>query len=134
MPANLTAGARRMWKQLVPELDRLGLLTQVDAGALEGACTAYGRAVAADKIIAKEGLTVAIFETVEESEGKTRPVLVEYRKRLEIAISFEAWKQFKAFCTEFGLTPASRSRISLKSDNVDDLAELLSMPREPRTA
>lgn len=99
MPAHFTGDAARMWANVAPELDRLGLLTVVDGAALEAICTAYARAVKADRVIEEKGLTFAI-------NG------MEYQ-RPEIAISSNAWKQVRSFCTEFGLTPASRGKLAV---------------------
>jgi P27 family predicted phage terminase small subunit len=51
-----------------------------------------------------------------------------------IAISNAAWKNVKAFCSEFGLSPASRTRLTLekRDETQEELMDLLSSPRKPR--
>ncbi len=49
MPAWLTAEAKREWKRVAPELERLGLLTCVDGTALASYCQSYARYIKADK-------------------------------------------------------------------------------------
>jgi len=39
------ADARREWDRIVPELDRLGVLTSVDAATVEAHCLTYGEIV-----------------------------------------------------------------------------------------
>ena len=56
-PEWLSPEAKREWSRIVPELERLGLLTIVDRGALTGYCQAWGRAVEAEAILKAEGLT-----------------------------------------------------------------------------
>jgi P27 family predicted phage terminase small subunit len=53
-----------------------------------------------------------------------------------VAISRSAWAQVRSFCSEFGLSPVSRTRLSIekKNDAEADLMALLSAPRENRPA
>jgi hypothetical protein len=43
-----------------------------------------------------------------------------------------AWMLLKAFCSEFGLSPVSRTRLAIEKPAAgeDDLLEILSQPRE----
>lgn len=116
-PAHLKGAARRMWKLVAGELDALGLIAKVDGAALEGVCVAYCRAIEADRALAEFGLTY--------SRGLPSGDLVHV-KRPEIAISRDSWAQVKSFCVEFGLTPVSRSRLSVgKTKEIDRLEEVL---------
>lgn len=54
-PTWLDPIAKKEWKLVVPELERLGLLTCVDGAALEGYCQSYARWVQAEQFIAKHG-------------------------------------------------------------------------------
>ncbi len=53
-PAWLTGHAREEWNRIVPELDRLGVLTTVDNSVLIGHCATYGEI--ADTVEAKQPL------------------------------------------------------------------------------
>jgi len=99
-PAWLKGKARQEWKRITPELRRLGLLTIVDRAALAAYCQAYTRWVEAEAIVEKEGL---IF-TTDKGYLQQRP---------EVGIAQKAMQIMKAFAAEFGLTPASRTRISV---------------------
>lgn len=122
-PKHLKGVALAKWRELFEELDRLNMLQRVDASALEAACIAYAEAVAADAQIAKTGLTY----TVSDVAGNEIP-----RKRPEVEIRNTAWMRYKAFATEFGLTPASRSRLGTgKSDKPTTLSELLDRKSTP---
>ena len=48
-PDWFSADARLEWDRIVPELDRLGVLTSVDAAVVEGHCLTYGEIVATAK-------------------------------------------------------------------------------------
>lgn len=98
-----------MWEMLAPQLEELGLLTQVDGGALESACVNYARAVDADAIVKKKGLVIKT-----PFGPKTNPA---------ISISLKSWNAFRMFATEFGLTPASRSRLNAPAKPVVDDVE-----------
>ena len=102
-----------------------------DAIMLEGACVNYARAVEADSILNQEGLTI----TEQYVDKEERVIPLKIRNRPEIAISNAAWRQVRAFCAEFGLSPASRTRLSIEpsaEDDAEKIAEILSRPRKPR--
>jgi len=135
-PRGLPTVAKRIWKTLAAELDRLNLLTVVDAMALEGVCVAYAHAIAADREI--ERLQAAIKGaasekraeklTPEELVEEYREVNINYnRLSLQNAVSKKAWQQVKSFCGEFGLTPASRSRLAVGDTGmvIDPIAEMI---------
>ena len=135
-PRGMPAVSRRIWKTLAAELDRLNLLTVVDAMALEGVCVAYAHAIAADREI--ERLQREIKSGTDEKRVKklsTEELVAEYRTininynrlSLQNAVSKKAWQQVKSFCTEFGLTPASRSRLAVGDTGmvIDPIAEMI---------
>lgn len=111
-PAWLAAEARREWRRLAPELERLGLLTRIDRAALAAYCQAYARWRQAEEVLQCEGLT---FTTGKGYVG-SRP---------EIGIANKAMAIIKGFCGEFGLTPSSRGRMNLPEPETDDLEQLL---------
>jgi P27 family predicted phage terminase small subunit len=92
------------WKRIIPELYLLGLSTNVDRTALELYCSQYSIYRQAMEIIRKAGLT-------------TNNIRDGFKAIPEVAIAREAAKTIKALCIEFGLTPSSRSRISLPGGN-----------------
>lgn len=114
-PKWLDPEAKKLWKQLIPELERLGLMTIVDGVAFAGICQRYATWVKCEKYLKKNGLT---FET-DTGYIQQRP---------EVAISQKALADVRAFMTEFGLTPASRARINIKPDEgkEDPIEALLS--------
>lgn len=98
-----------------------------DAQMLQGACVNFGRALQADKIIRKEGPVV----TESMIHPKTDEVVVLRQKvHPAVTVSNQAWRLLHRFCTEFGLSPVSRTRLTIdKKDRQPDLMELLSRPR-----
>lgn len=110
----------------------MGLDRRPDAIMLEGACVGYDRAVQSDLIVADQG-PVCIHETVDAQTGRAMQRL---KAHPAVAISRAAWSQVRAFCSEFGLSPVSRTRLAIeKADQKgDDLMEMLSRPRAPKSA
>jgi len=82
----------------------LGLLTNIDRVALAAYCQAYARWVEAEKGIKKSGLIV-----------KTKDGNIIQSPLVGIANT--AMKLVHKFLIEFGMTPSSRSRISVDKDN-----------------
>jgi len=119
-PSHLPPLGKKMWKHLVQHLDALNLLAKLDSTILEGICVAYARAVEADTILSRDGLTF-------QSGDNYR------QQRPEVAISHNCWRRVKEFATEYGMTPASRGKLSSGSPNEeDDLEAMLAGPRTDR--
>lgn len=124
-PAWLDKEAKKMWKDLAPKLERLGLLTVIDGAALAAACQRWACFVDCEKIIQKEGYVMEI----ERFDKQGNSIGIYEQQRPEVSIGRQALADFRAFCTEFGMTPASRSRISVEDvgkKNSSKLAGLLS--------
>lgn len=96
-PPLLTGDASDEWDRIVPQLLTLGLLTEVDGKALAAYCVSYGRWAAAEIEIARHGLLV------------DTPMGLKVNPAVRIAR--DAMSQLKQFLIEFGLSPASRSRL-----------------------
>jgi P27 family predicted phage terminase small subunit len=97
-PAWLSARGKARWKELVPELSRLGLLTVVDGDALAGYCQACAELAQATETLDREGRY--------QRSGtfkRAHPALAAQREALA------AVRQYSAL---FGLDPSSRSKIS----------------------
>lgn len=102
-----------------------------DAPMLEGACVAYSRAVSADLLVEEKGLLVE--DKFIDDSGEIH--VLKIKKNPAVEISNRSWVIVRAFCSEFGLSPVSRTRLSIeKSDkNADDeFMAALAAPRAPR--
>jgi len=99
-PGHLSKEARKEWKRISKELLTCGLLTSVDRAALAGYCQAYARWVEAEEKVAHLG------HVVKSPSGY--PVQNPY-----LSIANTCLDQIRKFATEFGLTPASRSRLQV---------------------
>lgn len=106
-PEHMSAKAREVWGSLSTRLDRLGLLTELDALALELLCENY----------------VEILELRDEidTHGRTQDVKTEndtvVRARPQVGMLSDAERRFRAMMNEFGMTPSARSRVTATPDD-----------------
>lgn len=98
-PTWLPPAARRKWRQLVPELVRLGLLTVVDGDALAAYCCAWAELQQATQTLDQEGRYVRLASGYLLSH----PAVAQQRS---------AWQAVRAFAALFGLDPSSRTRLA----------------------
>ncbi len=98
-PGWLTTEAKREWSRVVPALDEMGLLAEIDRSALAMYCQEWGRYVDAQKEISKYGPVLSIGRQLQPS-----PYL---------SIARNALKACASLCAEFGLTPTSRGRMRM---------------------
>ena len=97
-PDWLLPEAKKEWKRLAPALEAMGVLTMADQTAFEGYCQAYARWKEAEEFITQHG---SIFKT---PSGYVQQVP-------QVSIAQQNLRIMQSFCSEFGLTPATRSRI-----------------------
>lgn len=101
-PVWLRASSRPWWRRIRPLLVQMQVMTGADPVALGLLCDALADYVAARKVIEVKGST---FETVGDAG-------LMVRQRPEVYIAADAWRRSKLMMTEFGLTPASRAKVS----------------------
>lgn len=96
--------ARETWKRLRPRLLKMKVLSKNQGEALEGLCIAYARAIKADALVRRHGLI-----TIDALSGRmfANPA---------VRISTVAWADVRRFAQEFGLTPASATRVKILAD------------------
>jgi len=101
-PEHLDTAACKEWDRLAPQLERLGLLTELDRALLAGYCAAWSLWVHARSQL---GLVLADpdgpFDISESGYQQPSPWF---------AIARRAAKEMQVFAVEFGLSPSSRTR------------------------
>ncbi len=108
--------AKREWKRLRPELEKLGLLWNIDSSAFAAYCEAYSDLVTATKFTKKNGQTYELnqYHPKKKDENGDPVLLRVYRQQHpEVSIRNTAMKQIRAFASEFGMSPSSRGRIEV---------------------
>lgn len=104
-PADLTPVAATMWDAIVAELPRLDLLKPLDGFALQVGCEAFARWHAAKTARLQQPLSGLLAKT---SQGMGVSPLVR--------VESEASREFRAWCAEFGLTPAAEVKLAAAQD------------------
>ena len=114
-PAHLKDAAKVAWGRLSVMLDRIGVLTEADAYALERACACYAELLELQTLVDRDGLTYSTTSTAGETVIKGNPA---------VAMLADADRRFKGYLVEFGLTPAARSKVKVDgSEQKDELDE-----------
>jgi P27 family predicted phage terminase small subunit len=103
-PSELGPAAKREWERLVGDLARLNMVTNLDRAALAAYCGAYALWADATEQIQKYGAMI--------KSPTGYPVQSPY-----IAIANRQAEIMLRISSEFGFTPASRSRIAAPSSD-----------------
>ena len=90
--------AKAEWDRIAPELLRLGLLTVLDGAALGAYCQTFSLWQQAEELLRRDGRTYKL------PNGTVC-------KHPAVGITQQAKMMVRAFAAEFGMTPASRSRL-----------------------
>lgn len=117
-PSWLDEEAKRKWRQLIPQLAAMGVLTSIDADALTNYCQIWSRWVRAEKFIQEHGDVYSI----KDEAGKPR-----YLQQVpQVSIARNLLHVLNRLQQEFGLTPSARSSIRIENNAPDALDEFLS--------
>src|SRR6185312_16774353 len=98
-PPELSPVARKEWRRISRHLFQLGLITAIDRAALAAYCQSWAQWLDAIAQVQKLG------PVVRSPSGY--PMISPF-----VAVASQAYAQMRAMLTEFGMTPASRSRVS----------------------
>ena len=105
IPAWLDKDAKTVWRQLVKELNAIGVMTKVDGNALARYCRLFVRWKQCDAFIRKYGESYPI----KDDGGKVK----SFQQFPEVGIVNRIGPQLLKLEQEFGLTPAARTRIEV---------------------
>lgn len=94
--------AAREWKRIVPLLEAVGLLAELDRASLAAYCHAYGRFWYYQGLVAKVGSV----QVAKSGYRGIQPEVTEMHKALA---------ELRKWCALFGLSPADRSRVDAAS-------------------
>ena len=132
-PGNLDGEARKLWNVLVPQLEIMGVDRRPDSAALACACYSYGTAYRLTETVKKDG------DMVEEKawdRDMEEYVVLSRKPHPALSMIAKYMALYRQFCSEFGITPTARIRLSVtdkdKGSAASELAAILSRPRAPR--
>lgn len=117
-PAWLSERAKQYWGEIGNVLLAMKLTTVADGPALQLLTDALAEWAEARQFVQREGMTYSTF--TENGNEMHRPYP-------QVAIAADAWRRAQRMLVEFGLTPASRSKVSaLGGDgDLDPLQQLI---------
>ena len=118
-PGWLNKDGKQMWKDRVPDLINIGLLTNIDIDSFAMCCHVYGVFREAERDIKKKGR----YHKYVNKFGAENEV-----ERPQAKTANKAYAEYCKMMSEFGLSPASRTRIEVKpaEDGQDPMEALLS--------
>jgi len=117
IPKHFDKMGKYWFKRIGEELDAVGVMTTLDGKALELLIEAYTEYRQHCDVLAEEGYTYKTVSATGEDIVKAHPAAV---------MKSDAWKRIRAMLAEFGMTPASRSKVGAKGPaEVDPLKEFL---------
>jgi P27 family predicted phage terminase small subunit len=120
-PSWLCKDAKKEWRRVVDELEAIGMLTKIDMASLSGYCQAYARWKQAEEFIDKHG-------TVYPVNQETNIIFKQFP---QVNVAKTYLQQMRLFCSEFGLTPSSRSRLNVDTKKeVDEFEEFLNYDKK----
>lgn len=135
-PSILSGPGRREYHRVAGELFTLGLLTSIDLSALTAYCIAYGQMIEAEREL--KAIRRAYLDAKKKNAYETLLILGMpngmTRKTANgnaimeplLSVRKQAMEQMHKFLTEFGMSPASRTRLSAgKKEESDPMEELL---------
>lgn len=111
-PKHLTGEARAEWRRAAKQLLDVGVLTTIDRTALAMYCQAWARWLEAEEALRQYGVMV--------KSPSGFPMQSPY-----LAVANKAMEQMQRLLTEFGMTPASRTKVEAWPAQENDLLEEL---------
>ena len=104
------------WERIKQQLDRSGIITIFDMASLAAYCQLYSRWVQLENDIKVEGLTIESIRYNKNGDVISTTEIINPKVK-EARLTLQ---QMRAFCSEFGITPSSRSRLSVKPAEDED--------------
>jgi P27 family predicted phage terminase small subunit len=109
-PKWLDETAKKEFRRLAKELILLDIITNTDVGGLAIACDAYSKYIIASAAITKSTIDAEITKSSNDATVKRHP-LGAVEKYATI---------YRQYCSEYGLTPAARIKLSAQYKSEED--------------
>lgn len=115
MPKTLPKNAQREWRRMCNILfHQRGVLTVADGKALAGYCSAWAMWEDAQECINRDGSYIRVM-ILDKRTGEL--VLGDLKVNPAVLVQLKALQGMRQFAIEFGMTPASRTKIHVGHDN-----------------
>jgi P27 family predicted phage terminase small subunit len=102
-PRWLNAEAKRVWRETVPLLREMRILTRADRDALASYCLSYAQLKSAQQFLDEHGLVYPI----RDEAGRIK-CMVPFP---QVAIVRSCQQVLRSYQQEFGMTPSARTRV-----------------------
>jgi len=112
MPKHLGKVAAAKWRQLLPLLDSIRLMTDADIDALARYCDTFEWWLATRATLKKDGDTYPILN----DGGEVKYIA----QRPEVSIAHKLAQQLRQLEQDFGLNPAARASLSVEPEKSSD--------------
>jgi P27 family predicted phage terminase small subunit len=120
-PDHLSPVAKQEWRRAGRLLQSMGLISDLDLAAFALYCTAWARWVEAEQALSTYGVML--------KSPQGFPIQSPY-----LSVANRAMDQIRSLLSEFGMSPATRTRVSaMVPDDDDDPMERLLRQMESRT-
>lgn len=126
MPVGLNAVAQEEWRRIVPILLKNKVLTVADGAALAGYCRTFAMIRQAQAEIDALGITLKepIYGTeIDPVTQKPKVIAVKIKKNPAVTVAHECERLLRAYESDFGMSPSSRSRVTVSPDAPKDPME-----------
>jgi P27 family predicted phage terminase small subunit len=125
MPSGLSPAAQEEWHRIVPILKKMRVLTVAYGAALAGYCQAYARWFEAEADITANG-SIIDEPIIRRRRGEDDEIAGKKRKKNPaVAIANESLKLMRSFLSDFGLSPASLSKVTENAEEEQELDDIL---------
>jgi P27 family predicted phage terminase small subunit len=122
MPKWLSKAARKEWKEVIPILLKMKVLTRADGNAVGTYCQACATLAEAQRKIELHGITITLYETgkdgkiLKDDAGELRLIPISVKTNPAVTIADKTMKLVRALGSDLGLTPASRARLKTEGE------------------
>ena len=122
MPSVLDPVAQEHWKYLTGELEKMGILGSSDTGIITAACDAYSRWFRATERLKEQAETSksGYAEVIKTKSGN-------WIQNPHVGIANKARNDLFRYCSELGLTPTSRARITVEKPISQSIVDKLGL-------
>lgn len=118
-PVGMGKFANKLWDVVSEEAFDMGVLTVADGPALRMLCEVWERFFQAQDALKRNEGMFYVSESVTGS-GETEVVKTLIKVHPAVRIASDASKELRGWMSEFGLTPASRSKIEKAMDDGEE--------------
>lgn len=114
-PAWLGKEAKKIWREVAPKLEKLGLLTDIDISTLARYCDTRWRWLQAKQFLDEHGPVYAIYheQTEDEKKAGRKPKLKYMAQFPQVNIYSSLGKELTRLEQNFGMTPSARAGVTV---------------------